>query len=77
MSHLLLNQPHGYSLLLMRRHAGAGLLRDGGVTVAQVCRYVQEMRCEVEHEVDLRIGKYAPTENWHSGGSEDGGQFGR
>ncbi len=59
MCRLLSNRPRGYSLLLVRRQAEAGLLRDGGMTAAQVCRYVQELRTQAEQEVDLRIRKHA------------------
>jgi hypothetical protein len=48
----------GWSLLLVRRQAEAGLLRDGGITAAQVCCYVQELRQEAEQEVSARSRKY-------------------
>lgn len=57
MPRLLSNRPRGYSLLLIRRQAEAGLLRDGGMSPAQVCRYIQELRREVEQDVALRIRK--------------------
>ena len=44
-----------------RRQAEAGLLRDGGMTATQVCRYVQELRQEVEQDVALRIYKQASS----------------
>jgi hypothetical protein len=71
MSRLALNRPRGYSLLLIRRRAQAGLLRDGGMTAAQVCCYFQELRCEVELEVALRIHKLAQAETRPSGSTED------
>lgn len=46
--------PSLVSLLLVRRQAEAGLLREGGITVAQVCRYVRELRREIEQERALR-----------------------
>jgi hypothetical protein len=46
--------PSLVSLLLVRRQAEAGLLREGGITVAQVCRYVQELRHEIDQERALR-----------------------
>ncbi len=55
MRRLLSNKPRGYSLLFMRRQAEAGLLRDGGMTAAQVNRYIQELRHEAEQEVALRL----------------------
>lgn len=61
MRRLLLNRPRGYSLLLIRRHAEAGLLRDGGMTATEVCRYVQELRHEVEQDVALRIRNHASS----------------
>lgn len=61
MPRLLLNRPRGYSLLLIRRQAEAGLLRDGGMTATQVSRYVQELRQEVEQDVALRIYKQASS----------------
>jgi hypothetical protein len=42
------------SLLLVRRQAETGLLREGGTTVTQVCRYVRELRREIEQERLLR-----------------------
>ena len=48
MCRLLSNRPRGYSLLLIRKQAEAGLLRDGGMTTVQICRYVQELRREAE-----------------------------
>lgn len=42
------------SLLLMRRQAETGLLREGGMTVSQVRRYVCELRREIEQERLLR-----------------------
>src|SRR5262245_33268139 len=61
MRRLVRNRPRGYSLLLIRRHAEAGLLRDGGMTAAQVCRYIQELRREVAQEITLRIRKQVPS----------------
>jgi hypothetical protein len=61
MCRLLSNRPSGYSLLLIRRQAETGLLRDGGMTAAQVCCYVQEPRHETEQEVALRIHKRSPS----------------
>jgi hypothetical protein len=61
MPRLFLNRPRGYSLLLIRRQAEAGLLRDGGTTATQVCRYIQELRHEVEQDVALRIRKHASS----------------
>jgi hypothetical protein len=46
--------PSLISLLLIRRQAEAGLLREGGITVAQVSRYVRELRREIEQERALR-----------------------
>lgn len=46
--------PSLVSLLLLRRQADTGLLREGGTTVAQVCRYVRELRREIEQERALR-----------------------
>ncbi len=46
--------PSLVSLLLIRRQAETGLLREGGTTVAQVCRYVRELRREIEKERALR-----------------------
>ena len=60
MCRLLSNRPRGYSLLLIRKQAEAGLLRDGGMTTVQICRYVQELRREAEQEVALRMLKQSP-----------------
>ena len=60
MCRLLSNRPRGYSLLLIRKQAEAGLLRDGGMTTVQICRYVQELRREAEQEVALRMLKHSP-----------------
>lgn len=49
--------PRSFSLYLLRRQAEAGLLRDGGMTAAQVGWYVQELRREVEQEVAARRRK--------------------
>jgi hypothetical protein len=46
--------PRSLSLLLLRKKAAAGLFRDGGVTAAEVCRYVRGLRQEVEREVASR-----------------------
>jgi hypothetical protein len=48
------NTPFLVCLLLIRRQAEVGLLREGGMTVAQVCRYVRDLRREVEQERALR-----------------------
>ena len=49
--------PRSFALYFVRRQAEAGLLRDGGTTAAEVGRYVQELRREVETEVALRSRK--------------------
>lgn len=49
--------PRSFSLYLIRRQAEAGLLRDGGMTATEVCRYVRELRREVVQEISLRRRK--------------------
>ena len=46
--------PRSFILFLIRQQAEVGLLRDGGVTAAEVSRYVRELRREVEQAVALR-----------------------
>lgn len=60
---ILANRPHrqrdggwsarSYSLFLVRQQAQAGLLRDGGLTAAEVGRYVRRLRYEIEDEIAL------------------------
>lgn len=64
---ILTNRPHrrrhggwsarSYSLFLVRQQAQAGLLRDGGLTAAEVGRYVRRLRREVEQEIAL-LGRW-------------------
>jgi hypothetical protein len=46
--------PLALALFLARRQAQAGLLRDGGVTAAEVARYVRQLRREVAEEATRR-----------------------
>jgi hypothetical protein len=43
--------PGAMLLLLARRRAETGLLRDGGLTPAEVGRYVRQLRKEAAQEV--------------------------
>lgn len=69
---ILANRPHrqpdgswsarSYSLFLIRQQAQAGLLRDGGLTPAEVRRYLRHLRYEVEDEIALLShGRSDPT----------------
>jgi hypothetical protein len=51
--------PRSFVLFSVRRQAEAGLLRDGGMTTAEVSRYIRELRLEAEQEVVLRGRKSA------------------
>lgn len=47
-----------FSVFLIRRQGEAGLLRDGGMTAAEVGRYVRDLRQEVEQEIALRMREH-------------------
>ena len=51
--------PRSFALFVLRRQAEAGLLRDGGMTSAEVSTYVRELRCEIDVEVSARRRKVA------------------
>lgn len=46
--------PRSFALMLVRRQAEVGLLRDGGTTAAEVGRYVRQLRREAAQEIALR-----------------------